>query len=59
MKRGKCQNHTMPVCVHRHILPLYMEDALLLFEGDAVLGREANRKIQPVTVPGPRGTTGL
>ena len=58
-RRGKGQNHAVPVCVRRRVLPLHKEDTSLLSEGDTILGREADTRIQPVTVPGPEGTTGL
>lgn len=41
------------------VLPSHEEDTWLLSEGDAILGREADGRIQPVTVPGAEGTTGL
>lgn len=46
-------------CACRHMLSLYKEDTPPLSEGNAILGTETNRRIQPLAVPGLKGTEKL
>lgn len=43
----------------RHMLSLHKEDTSPLSEGNAILGTETKRRIQPVAVPGLEGTEKL